>query len=91
MQIDCVQHGTVEVQLEPVVGRIAYTYGPGAHVPVEVGKLLLGKLRATFHTVDRSELPAHGSAAIEEPAHEVVRLLAETELDEGVDGEPGIA
>src|SRR5215210_9334268 len=85
VQIGRIHHGTVEVELELVVGAVAQAYRPRVVVTGEVGELFLVYLRPAVYPVERLESTVGVAADVLEPAHEVVCFLVKPEPGERVE------
>src|SRR5215211_4215522 len=96
VEVSCVEHGPVEVELALFVGAVAEPYRGGVHVSGEVREFHLGYVFAAIYPVERLQEAVYVLVAtVSEPAHEMSRLVLETDVDQGVERqrrvpEPGV-
>src|ERR687890_1861861 len=96
VEVGCVEHGPVEVELALLVGAVSEPYRGGVHVSGEMREFHLGYVLAAIYAVERLQEAVYVLVAtVAEPAHEVSRLVLETDVDQGVERqrrvpEPGV-
>src|SRR5262249_13848905 len=95
VEVDGVDQGAVDVQLELVGGGVADPDRRGALVPLQVRQLAFGQLGAAVdavHDLQRSGGGAVAGADVRgQELHEGGGLAAEAEPEQRVDGEGGVA